>query len=251
MCGGLAGSPVVVVAPEQRPQGSLPLARDAKQAADRRTDEGDGVHRGDRVVQRGRVEHPADPDEAGRPGDLEGDLKDAVGSVGSGATRPHLDEHGVGEARNARALLDEALALYQALGDRHFTARTLCEIGYLALLDDDADRAGHMVRTSLATFRALGERWGIAESLEASAAVWAARSEPARAARIGAAAEKIRATIATKPHPFDALIVERFLALARAKVDPAAWAAAWGDGRTMSLHDAIALALGGGKPGVD
>ncbi|MEA2674788.1 MAG: hypothetical protein QOI92_1980 [Chloroflexota bacterium] len=155
-----------------------------------------------------------------------------------------------GSRAEARALLDEALAMYQTLGDRHFTARTLCELGYLALLDDDPDRAGHLVRTSLAAFRELGERWGIAEGLEASAAVWAARSEPARAARVGAAAEKIRETIATKPHPFDALIADRFLALARAKVDPAAWDAAWADGRTMSLPDAVELALGDGKPGV-
>ena len=155
-----------------------------------------------------------------------------------------------GSRAEARAQLDEALTLYQTLGDRHFTARTLCELGYLALLDDDPDRAGHLVRTSLAAFRELGERWGIAEGLEASAAVWSAKSEPTRAARVGAAAEKIRETIATKPHPFDALIAERFLALARAQVDPAAWAAAWADGRKMSLPDAIELALGDGKPGV-
>ena len=155
-----------------------------------------------------------------------------------------------GSSAEARALLDEALALYRTLGDRRFTARTQCELGYLALLDDDAVRAEGMVMTSLATFRDLGERWGIAEGLEASAAVWAAKSEPARAACVGAAAQKIRDTIATKAHPFDALVTERFLAVARAQVDLDAWAAAWAHGRTMSLQDAVDLALGDGEPGV-
>jgi len=162
-----------------------------------------------------------------------------------------LAKRDAGAGAEARSSLAEALALYEALGDRHFSARTQCELGYLALLDGEADRAEQLVRTSLATFRELGERWGVAEGLEASAAVWSAKSQPARAARIGGAAEKIRETIATKPHPFDAFVAERFLAVARAEVDPAAWASAWADGRTTSLADAIDLALGDGKPGVD
>ncbi len=96
---GLPPVAVVVVAAEHRPQVGLPLARGAEHAPDRATHQGHRVHGGDRVVQRGRVEHPPDAQEPGPLRGLEGPLEDPPRTVRAGEPRAHVDEHGVGEAR--------------------------------------------------------------------------------------------------------------------------------------------------------
>jgi predicted ATPase/DNA-binding SARP family transcriptional activator len=68
---------------------------------------------------------------------------------------------GAEEAR-ARALLEESLALFRALGDRWAEAVALSALGYLEYHAGKTGDAGRRWEESLALFRALGEQHGIA-----------------------------------------------------------------------------------------
>ncbi|MBN1140122.1 MAG: hypothetical protein JXM73_26365 [Anaerolineae bacterium] len=70
-----------------------------------------------------------------------------------------------GEVARARALLEESLALYRALGDRWAEAIVLLILGSLEYNDGKIDDAGRQYEESLALFRALGAQHGIATCL--------------------------------------------------------------------------------------
>ena len=99
---------------------------------------------------------------------------------------------------------------------------------------------------SLEAFRALGDDWGVAESMERSAALAAARANDERAARIAGAAEVLRERLAARSMPFDRLLVDPYLAAARTRIGEERWRDVWNDGRRMPLDAALALASGGG-----
>ena len=98
VAGGLAARAVVVVTVEQGAEMRLTHVRRGKHAPDRGADEADRVHRGDRVVQRRAVEHPPHAQEAGLGRHLERALEDPLRAVRAEQPRPHVHEHGVGEA---------------------------------------------------------------------------------------------------------------------------------------------------------
>ena len=95
----LAGCAVVVVALQQRPD--LGLQRrwaGPQQPPDRASDHRDRVLGGDRVLQRGRVQHPLDPDQPQLAGEFAGDPEDPIRIGRAAQPRPQVDQHRVGEA---------------------------------------------------------------------------------------------------------------------------------------------------------
>lgn len=89
------------------------------------------------------------------------------------------------------------------------------------------------------TYRRLEDRWGLAEALEGFSALNAANDEPQSAARLAGAADALRDDLGARPLPADRVSVERYLAVARASVDPDVWRSAWDDGRSMQIEKAI------------
>ena len=67
--------------------------------------------------------------------------------------------------RDAEALFQEALAVYDELGDEQGTARTLDRLGIALALAGEADRARPLFERSLELFRRLGDSTGIAFGL--------------------------------------------------------------------------------------
>jgi tetratricopeptide (TPR) repeat protein len=69
----------------------------------------------------------------------------------------------------ARSLLEESLAIYQALSDRQGNAACLCQLGYSYYYyhanPEEREMGWQLLHQSLETFRALGDRLGTAEAL--------------------------------------------------------------------------------------
>ena len=152
----------------------------------------------------------------------------------------------------AERLWRDSLAAYRELGDEHFAARLEGYLGYLPLLDGDLETAGGRFARSLEAFLVLGDDWGVAESMERSAVIAAARVNDERAARIAGAAEVLRERLAARSMPFDRLLVDPYLAAARTRVGEERWRDVSNDGRRMPLDAAIDLASGdGGDRGPD
>ncbi len=67
--------------------------------------------------------------------------------------------------------------------------------------------------------------------------------QPGRAARLFSAAEALLDAIGAHLEPADRVEFDRNVTAARAQLDEVAFAAAWAEGRTMNLEQAIAYAL--------
>ncbi|MDQ3881090.1 MAG: hypothetical protein M3295_08465 [Chloroflexota bacterium] len=153
--------------------------------------------------------------------------------------------HGQDLAR-PRQLLNEALSIYSGLGDRLFVARTRGYLGYVFMLSGRLDKAWRHIAASLRGFRDLDERFGIAEQLQAMAALRASQKEDERAAELAGAAEAVWASMSAQALASDRPIANRYLDLARRRMGSAAWRSAWRRGQALDGHAATALALRGG-----
>ena len=141
------------------------------------------------------------------------------------------------------SLLQEALEIYQEVGDKAFEARTRSTMGYAALLEGNLTDAEATFRRALREFSALGEQMGIAEVLEGLAGTLAATGRAEAAVRLTSSAGAIRARIATRALPFHRVAVEQYMNQAREILGEAQWLATWQEGSNMNLEDTIALAL--------
>jgi hypothetical protein len=143
----------------------------------------------------------------------------------------------------ARPLLEESLALFRELGLRGVSAAALVDLALLTYAEGDAAAAQALARQGLTLYQEVGDRRGIAESLEALAGIAAALGRRAHAARLSGAAAALRANLGIPRRPADAALHARLFPAAPAGHDEAAWAAAWEEGRMMPLERAIAEAL--------
>jgi hypothetical protein len=92
-------------------------------------------------------------------------------------------------------LYEESLAIRWELGDRWGIAVSLNNLGGVAFDAGDYVAARAFFKQSLAIRLELGDRWGIAEALEGLSYVALALGKPGRAIRIDGAAERLRKEI--------------------------------------------------------
>jgi non-specific serine/threonine protein kinase len=150
-----------------------------------------------------------------------------------------------GDFGSARTLHEEALAINRELGDPGNIAATLAALGRVLVETGDYDGAHRLFGESLALMQRLGARRVVARCLEGLAAVASARREPLDAARLFGAAEAAREAFGTPVFAPYRPWFDRDVAAARAQLDPETFAAAWAEGGTMPLDEAITYALAG------
>jgi non-specific serine/threonine protein kinase len=141
------------------------------------------------------------------------------------------------------AQLEEALALFRAVGETRRVARTLTRLGMVAQTRGDYDRAVALCGEGLATFAALGFKPGIGDCLETFGELALATGQAERAARLFGSAESVRETASPSVVSVAPAAHEQHLAQALAALDATAFTAARAEGRAMSLDQAVAYAL--------
>ena len=105
---------------------------------------------------------------------------------------------------------------------------------------------------SLALFRAVGDRHGIAWVLSNLAIVARLQGSWERATRIFGAAERLHESVGSSSlslSPAERGAYEMAVAATRAGLPPDVFAAAWAEGRALPLENAIAYALAPAEPG--
>jgi DNA-binding CsgD family transcriptional regulator len=114
--------------------------------------------------------------------------------------------------------------------------------GCAAVVEGDLDRGRDLVQRALATHAAFGLERGAADCLDELALIAASGGDCARTARLAAAAGQARTRLGCAPLPTRSTRIaaarERFVAADGRVV----WEAAWSEGETMALADAIAYA---------
>ncbi len=149
----------------------------------------------------------------------------------------------LGDYGRAATLLEESLALKRARGDGLAIAATLANLGALALLNGDPARAFALQREGLELRQQLGDLPGSAVSLCNMAGLALAQQEGEAAARLYAAADALLHSLNTRMSVDVAESFTRNVTLLQTMLGTEAFAAAWQEGREMSLTEAIAGAL--------
>ncbi len=144
----------------------------------------------------------------------------------------------------AITLFEESATILRELGDKWALCLPLWHLGVVVSRQGDHERAEGLYKESLAQCGELGDEWLISLCLEKLAEVAAMRGVlAARAARLFGAEEALREAMGTAvqtPYRDD---YDRAVAAARATLNDEAFAAAWAEGREMTLDEAVEYGL--------
>ena len=143
----------------------------------------------------------------------------------------------------AAAWHEEALAQFRALGDRHGIVTSLTNLGSVALARGDHGRAAALLEEGLLLARDIGARDELAGILECLAWVAAARGQPHRAAQLGGAAEALLHALGVPLMPEQRAGHDQALRTMQVELGEQAFAAAWVQGGSLSVEQAVAIAL--------
>jgi hypothetical protein len=136
-------------------------------------------------------------------------------------------------------LYEESLAIFRELNDRWGIAGSLADLGNLAREQGDCRLADSLYRESIGIFQALEHKRGIARLLEAFACSAAAQSEPARSLRLAGAAAALRQSLGAPLTATDQVKLERGLEPARQALTTTTGRTAWLEGWVMPIEKAI------------
>jgi predicted ATPase/DNA-binding SARP family transcriptional activator/Flp pilus assembly protein TadD len=149
-----------------------------------------------------------------------------------------------GDYPEARRHFEESLALARAANRMYNIACSLGNLGMTSLYEGDDGKAQQWFRESLTLSSKLGAREDIAGCLEGMAALFSRQKQPANAAKLYGAAEKLRDQIGAPIPASDQTYYERMKTEVRAQLGESAFNIAWARGQAMTLKQVIAEALG-------
>jgi predicted ATPase/class 3 adenylate cyclase/DNA-binding CsgD family transcriptional regulator len=150
-----------------------------------------------------------------------------------------------GDHTRAAALIEESLALGRELGAKAIITAALQNLGEVVQDQGDYERALALYQESVALARPLEYKDIVALCLLGIGGVAGAVRQAERAARLLSAAETLLDSmgLSVAIWPEVRADYERYVAAARAQLDEATFTAAWAEGRTLTLEQAIASAL--------
>ncbi|MGA2488908.1 MAG: LuxR C-terminal-related transcriptional regulator [Anaerolineales bacterium] len=148
-----------------------------------------------------------------------------------------------GDWQQARAYLEESIALYDEIGECRMSFWSHVHLAYVFLRQGELAPARHGFMDILDRSRNIGRIIGTVFVLEGLASLAVAENRPARAAALFAWADETR-RMSGDPRPRNEQAdVDRDLAAIRLQLDEATLQAAQAAGRAMTLEEAIAFAL--------
>lgn len=148
-----------------------------------------------------------------------------------------------GDCVLARSMLEESLALLREAGNYVTVAVTRFSLGHIARIEGDYVQARKRYAENLKIARDVGAPWGGFFGLNAFAYLAVAERQFERAAHLLGAAEHLGETIGASLVQTERADYETSIAATRAALGEAAFAAAWVQGRAMTLDEAVAYAL--------
>jgi predicted ATPase/DNA-binding NarL/FixJ family response regulator len=150
-----------------------------------------------------------------------------------------------GDHGRAKRLAERGLALSREVGERQAISAALYTLATLAQAERDHERARDLFEEGLSVSAELGNEADVAHCLEGLASVAAEGGRIARAARLWGAEEALLEKIEAAVYTYvpDRSVHRSQVAAARSQLEEEAFAAAWAEGRAMSLEEAIEYAL--------
>jgi predicted ATPase/class 3 adenylate cyclase len=149
-----------------------------------------------------------------------------------------------GDVDSARTIHELNLVRSREARDRFYEAASLELLALIAISERRIAAALELLRESYAINRELAYSFGIAFDLDYLAAATAAEGRPEVAAQLFGRAEALRDEIGVRVRPADAAINEQTLSILRTELGEDGLSAAMNGGRSLTLEEAVALALG-------
>lgn len=141
-----------------------------------------------------------------------------------------------GDFATARSVAEESVVLGRHIGERVRLASSLCLMGQVATAE-----AWAALRESLLLNQDLGNRAGIAETLESIAALDATEAQSERAVQLAGAAAGIREQVGAALSPMRRAMLGRWLVPVRQALGAQTTTLAWEAGRNMAIEQALDL----------
>jgi hypothetical protein len=150
-----------------------------------------------------------------------------------------------GDLEAAQTYGKESLKVARGMGSKPAIPRALRDLGLVTIQQSDLATGGCLMRESLVLWQELQSGWGMAEALEGCAHLGTAHEKPERAARLFGAAEALRERIGIGVQAFERPEYDQGVAATRAALGEEVFAAAWEEGRALTLDQAATYALEG------
>lgn len=154
-----------------------------------------------------------------------------------------MDARFDGRFDEARAGLVPLIPIFRDFGDQHRSNMVRSELAHIERLEGQHDKAQEMYRETLLEWKRLGHRAAVANQLECYAFIAKAQEQPERAVKLLGAAEALREVIAIDMSQLERVEYEREVADLRVNMDEKGFAQLWALGRSMTMDEAIELAL--------
>ena len=148
-----------------------------------------------------------------------------------------------GRLDEARRCFAQAQEEYRRIGDHRFELIARSDLAHALRRGGATDEAEAVYRDTIRAWQHLGSRGAIASQLESFGFLAVARNDSGRASRLLGAAEILRERAAAAMLNFERAEYDRLVNQLRGAIDPAVLAAEWTAGRSMSMEEAIRLAV--------
>lgn len=148
-----------------------------------------------------------------------------------------------GRFDEARASFIPLLPIFHDFGDHHRSNMVRSELAHIERLDGQHDKALSMYRETVLEWKRLGHRAAVANQLECFAFIARTHAQSERAVKLLGAAEALRETIQIDMSQLERVEYEREVSDLKANLDEKVFAQLWSLGRSMTMDEAIELAL--------
>jgi len=149
----------------------------------------------------------------------------------------------LGDLERAKELYTEAIAVARRVGNLRSLAHALIGLGEVHVDLKEYATAVRLLRESISIRHQLGEKRGLSYSLNALAMALHTLGKNVLAAQLESASEKLRQELGLVLDPAARVENESFIAQLHIELGESAFAKAWSSGQSMSLEQAVALAM--------
>ncbi len=146
------------------------------------------------------------------------------------------------DAARERAGKEEAMHIFESMGDRWVAGLMKSGVAELCLQQKDFPAARAMLLDVLAISREFGSKWSIPYAIEGLAEICIARGRTHEAARLYSAAAAQRERLALNYSLTERQAHDESMAALHRELDAAAFAQEWEAGKALGLQAAIILA---------
>ena len=155
-----------------------------------------------------------------------------------------FEESERGNYETAKQIFENGLNIFRRIRNRNFETIFLSELGHIARRTGDIKRARKNYSESIKGWQHLGNRAAVAHQLECFGFLAIHDEEPPRAIKLFGAAGALRERSQSPMSDEERVEYDQFVAQLRGMLSEAEFNALWAEGRSMTMEQAIELALG-------